>query len=218
VEPEFWHKRWRLGQIGFHQSTVDRHLQAYWPAFNLPAGSRVFVPLCGKSLDLKWLHERGHAVVGVEISSAAVERFCLEQGILARRRLHAGFEIFEAERLQLFCGDFFALTPALLKSVAAVYDRASLIAWPPEMRAPYVEHITRLTDPGTPTLLIAAEYPQVQMQGPPFSVTRDVIDRLYLSHHSIDELGRYEFQEIEPRLKARGLTELREVCYRLTRL
>jgi thiopurine S-methyltransferase len=218
VEPEFWHKRWRLGQIGFHQSAVDRHLKAYWPALNLPAKSCVFVPLCGKSLDLKWLHDRGHTVVGVEISPAAVETFCLEQGIPARRRQWAGFEIFEAERLTLYCGDFFALTPALLGSVSAVYDRASLIAWPPETRIPYVEHITRLTSPGTPTLLIAVEYPELQMQGPPFSVTRDAIDRLYSAHHSIHELGRYDFAEIEPRLRARGLTELREVCYRLTRL
>jgi thiopurine S-methyltransferase len=218
VQPEFWHKRWCSGQIGFHQSTVDRHLKAYWPALKQPPNSAVFVPLCGKSLDLKWLHNRGHAVVGVEISPAAVETFCLEQGIPARRRVCAGFEIFEAERLQLFCGDFFALTPALLGSVSAVYDRASLIAWPPAMRASYVEHITRLTTPGTPTLLIAVEYPEMQLEGPPFSVTGDVIDRLYSGHHSIHELGRYDFAEIEPRLRARGLTELREVCYRLTRL
>jgi thiopurine S-methyltransferase len=218
VQPEFWHKRWRLGQIGFHQSVVDRHLKAYWPALKQRPNSGVFVPLCGKSLDLKWLHDQGHSVVGVEISLAAVETCFLEQGIPARRRLCASFEVFEAERLKLYCGDFFALTPALLGNVAAVYDRASLIAWPPAMRAPYVEHITRLTSPGTPTLLIAVEYPEIEMQGPPFSVRGDEIDRLYSAHHSIQELGRYDFVEIEPRLKARGLTELREVCYRLTRL
>ena len=218
MQPEFWHKRWRLGQIGFHQSAVDQHLKAYWPALNLPAGSRVFVPLCGKSLDMKWLHSLGHSVVGVEISSAAVEAFLMEQGFAARRRLYAGFEIFESDRLTLFCGDFFALTPELLGSISAVYDRASLIAWPPSMRVPYVEHITRLTSPGTPTLLIAVEYPQKQMEGPPFSVMGDVVGNLYAGRHSIEELGRYDFKEIEPRLKARGLTELREVCYRLTRL
>jgi thiopurine S-methyltransferase len=218
VQPEFWHKRWRSGQIGFHQLAVDRHLKAYWPGLNLPANSRVFVPLCGKSLDLIWLRERGHSVVGVEISSAAVETFCMEQGIAATRRQVGGLEIFEADNLQLFRGDLFELTPALLGRVAAVYDRASLIAWPSELRAPYVDQITRLTSPGTQTLLISVEYPQSQMSGPPFSVTGDDIGEMYLRQHSIEPLGRHEILEIEPRLKARGLTELREVCYRLTRL
>jgi thiopurine S-methyltransferase len=218
VQPEFWHKRWRSGQIGFHQSAVDRYLKAYWPGLNLPANSRVFVPLCGKSLDLVWLRDRGHSVVGVEISPAAVETFCMEHGIPATRRLVGGLEIFEADKLQLFRGDLFELTPALLGSVSAVYDRASLIAWPPALRAAYVEKITQLTRPGTPTLLIAVEYPQSQMVGPPFSVTRDDIDKLYSGHHSIDELARHDIVEIEPRLRARGLTELREVCYRLARL
>jgi thiopurine S-methyltransferase len=218
VQPEFWHKRWHLGQIGFHQLAVDRHLKAYWPGLNLPANSRVFVPLCGKSLDLLWLRERGHSVVGVEISPAAVETFCLENGIVATRRLVGGFEIFEADNLQLIRGDLFELTPALLGGVAAIYDRASLIAWPPALRAPYVNQITQLTSPGTQTLLIAVEYPQSQMVGPPFSVTGDDIEDLYHQHHSIEPLGRHEIVDIEPRLRARGLTELREVCYRLTRL
>jgi thiopurine S-methyltransferase len=218
VQPEFWHKRWRSGQIGFHQSVVDRHLKAYWPGLKLPPNSTVFVPLCGKSLDLKWLHDRGHSVIGVEISPAAVETFCLEHGIPAARRTLGGFDIFEAERLRMFRGDFFALTPELLGNLSAVYDRAALIAWPPKLRAAYVEQIARLTSPGTPTLLIAVEYPQKQMEGPPFSLTADDIDKLYSEHHSIDELARHDILEIEPRLKARGLTELREVCYRLTRL
>jgi thiopurine S-methyltransferase len=93
-----------------------------------------------------------------------------------------------------------------------------LISWTPALRASYVEHMTALTGPGTQTFLIAVEYPQAQMSGPPFSVTHDDIHRLYADHHSIEVLGRHEILHLEPRLKARGLTELSEVCYRLTRL
>jgi thiopurine S-methyltransferase len=81
-----------------------------------------------------------------------------------------------------------------------------------------VKKLTSLTSPGTQTLLIAVEYPPEQMQGPPFPLTRGTIEELYLGHYSIEELGRHEILELEPRLKARGLTELREVCYRMTRL
>jgi thiopurine S-methyltransferase len=217
VQPEFWQERWRTAQIGFHQAAVDRHLQAYWRTLKLAAGSSVFVPLCGKSLDLPWLCEQGHAVSGVELSAIAVEAFLMEHGIPARRRALNGFDIYEAERLTLYRGDFFKLTPTLVGNVSAVYDRASLISWTPALRAAYVEHVTALTNPGTQTLLIAVEYPQAEMDGPPFSVTRDDIHRLYADHHSIEELGRHEILHLEPRLKARGLTELSEVCYRLTR-
>jgi thiopurine S-methyltransferase len=218
LQPEFWHERWRTGQIGFHQSAVDRHLRRHWPALGLAAHSRVFAPLCGKSLDLQWLRQLGHSVVGVELSAVALESFCMEQGMLVRRRTLDRFDIYEAAQLQLYRGDFFALTPELLGSLAAVYDRAALISWTPELRAAYVAHVTALSRPGTLTLLIAIEYPQAQMSGPPFSLGTEEIHRLYSGSHSIQELSRENILANEPRLRSRGVTQLHEVCYRLTRL
>jgi thiopurine S-methyltransferase len=218
VQPDFWLDRWRTAQIGFHQAAVDRHLKAYWPRLMLPAGSPVFVPLCGKSLDLLWLRDRGHSVKGVELSPVALESFLMEHGIPAMRRVLVDFDVYEADGFTLFRGNYFKLTPALLGGVSAVYDRAALISWTPAARESYVKHLTSLTSPGTQTLLIAVEYPPEQMKGPPFPLTRDTIESLYAGHYSIEELGRHEILELEPRLKARGLTELREVCYRTTRL
>lgn len=218
MKPDFWLDRWRTAQIGFHQAAVDRHLKAYWPLLKLSANSPVFVPLCGKSLDLMWLRTMGHAVKGVELSPLALESFLMEHSIPARRRILADFDAYEADGFTLFRGDFFKLTPALIGSVSAVYDRAALISWTPEARESYVRHLTLLTTRGTQTLLIAVEFPPGQMSGPPFPLTRDTIENLYAGHYSIEELARHEILELEPRLKARGLTELREVCYRLTRL
>ena len=218
MQPDFWLDRWRTAQIGFHQAAVDRHLKAYWPLLKLPANSRVFVPLCGKSLDLLWLRNLGNSVLGVELSPVALESFLMEHGIPARRRALADFDVYEADGFTLFCGDYFKLTPALLGSVLAVYDRAALISWTPAARESYVEQLTFLTSPGTQTLLITVEYPPEQMKGPPFPLMRDTIESLYADRYSIEELARHEILELEPRLKARGLTELREVCYRMTRL
>lgn len=218
MQPEFWLDRWRTAQIGFHQAAPDKHLQAYWPTLKLPANSRVLVPLCGKSLDLLWLRDQGHTVVGVELSPVAVESFLMEHGIPARRRVLGEFDLYEAPGFNLLRGDFFKLTPELLGSVSAVYDRAALISWTPALQAAYANHLTSLTKSGAQTLLITVEYPEKQMSGPPFPLGRDVIDALYAKHHSIEQLGSHEILDLEPRLRARGLTELREVCYRLTRL
>ncbi len=218
MQPDFWHERWRIGQIGFHQPSVDRHLKEHWPQLGLPANSRVFVPLCGKSLDLEWLRQRGHTMAGVDLSAVALESFCMERGILAMRRTFDAFDVYEAEDLRLYRGDFFALTPELLGGFAAIYDRAALISWTPEVRPAYVAHLSSLTRPGAQTLLITMEYPQEQMQGPPFSVNEDDVHRLYAPNHAIRTLSRHDILANEPRLRSRGLTQLHEICYRLTRL
>jgi thiopurine S-methyltransferase len=218
VQPEFWLDRWRLAQTAFHQLSVDHFLSAYWPTLNPSMTGSVFVPLCGKSLDLLWLRDRGHSVVGVELSAVALESFCQEHGILAWRRSLADFDVYEAHSFRLFQGDFFKLTGPMLGNASLIYDRAALISWVPSLRAPYVEHMTALSAPGAETLLITLEYPQDKMKGPPFSVTSDDVRHLYASAHSIEELDRRDILEFEPRFKARGLTELHEVCYRLVRL
>lgn len=217
MQPEFWHERWRRGQTAFHQSQVDRHLRQHWQDLGLDRGSRVFVPLCGKSLDLLWLRDRGHSVVGVELSSVALQALCMENGIPARRRTKPDFDIYEAPNLELLCGDFFALTPASVGNIAAVYDRGALISWTDELRQPYVEHMTRLAPAGAKTLLITLEYPQVQTAGPPFSIPTAEVERLYADRFAIKELSRHDTLANEPRMRARGVTELFEVCYRLTR-
>ena len=217
MEPRFWHERWRTGRIGFHQPSIDRSLKAQWPELEMGQGSRVFVPLCGKSLDLLWLRDRGHFVTGIELSATAAEAFFLENGVAARRRVQDAFDIYEAERIRLMRGDFFALTPALLGRAEAVYDRAALISWMTALRAPYVEHLASLLAPAARMLLISLEYPQSQMAGPPFSVTRDEIMRLYSPNFSIEEVARQDILASEARLRSVGITELFEVCYLLVR-
>lgn len=218
MQPDFWLERWRTGQIGFHQPAVDRHLRRHWPDLGLADSSRVFVPLCGKSLDLLWLRERGHSVAGVELSAVALESLCMEQGVLAKRRTLEHFDVYEAAQIQLYRGDFFKLAPELLGTFSAIYDRASLISWTPELRPAYVAQVAALSQPGTLTLLIAMEYPQAQMPGPPFSLSAEDIDLLYSGSHAIQQLSRQDILANEPRLRSRGLTQLHEVCYRLTRL
>jgi thiopurine S-methyltransferase len=218
LQPEFWHQRWRAGQVGFHQAAVDRHLERYWPGLEVPRTARVFVPLCGKSLDLLWLRDRGHSVSGVELSAIALEAFCMENGIAAGRRTLARFDLYQASRLQLYCGDFFDLTTEILGPAAAVYDRAALISWAPELRAAYVRHLIALTQPGTKILLVTVEYSQAEMTGPPFNVSAEAVQTLFEGHFAIQLLGREDTLAGEARLRARGLTALHEACYALTRL
>ncbi len=135
----------------------------------------MFVPLCGKSLDLLWLAGQGHPVLGVEISPVGVESFFQENGLKPQVTDAPPFRRYQVDELTVLCGDFFALTPGHLQGVTAVFDRASLIALPPELRPRYAEHLQGLLRPETRILLVTLDYDQAEMAGPPFSVGEDEV-------------------------------------------
>jgi len=179
MQPDFWHQRWQDNRIGFHQDTPTPLLQKHWPALGVPAGTKVFVPLAGKSLDMLWLAEQGHRVLGVELSQLAVERFFAEHGLqpdieTTRYGIH-----YRAGNIELICGDAFGLDEAILADCAAVFDRAALIALPPELRRRYVRELHARLPAGCRGLLITLEYPQDERAGPPFSVPEDEVRALY---------------------------------------
>jgi len=109
MEPHFWLERWRTGQIAFHQASVDRSLRRHWPALGISAGSRVLAPLCGKSLDLLWLHDQGLEVLGVELAVTAVESFFLENGLPARRRASVPLVVYDGLGKRVFWGVLVAM-------------------------------------------------------------------------------------------------------------
>lgn len=217
MEPEFWHQRWQRGEIGFHLDRPNPHLVTYWPALALPAGARVLVPLCGKSRDLAWLAERGHEVVGVELSQIAVTDFFREQGWLASTQARGEFISHRAEGVEILCGDCFALDRSLVGSLDAIYDRAALVALPPELRRRYSELLAELLAMGGQMLLVTFDYPQEQMSGPPFSVGPDQVRDLYGKHFAIDLLTSEDILDAEPRFRQRGLQMLHEHVFHLVR-
>lgn len=218
MDPEFWHQRWQRKEIGFHLDRPNPRLLEHWGALRLAAGSRVLVPLCGKSRDLAWLAQAGHRVLGVELSPIAVAEFFAEQGLQPRRRSRGPFESLAAGDIELLCGDFFALDREITGPVDALYDRAALVALPPPLRARYAQLLATLLSPGAAMLLVTFDYPELQMQGPPFAVGSEQVRALYAERFSIDQLADEDILDAEPRFRERGLTELREYVYLLRRL
>jgi thiopurine S-methyltransferase len=217
MEPEFWVERWQRNEIGFHQDRVNSYLELFWGDVVGDRNTAVFVPLCGKSQDMVWLHERGHTVVGVELSLIAVESFFAEQKLVPTRHEIDGLVLFEAQGYKLYCGDYFALKSQHLLQARAVYDRASLVALPPPLRNRYAQHLTQLLAPGVRTLLVAVDYPTQQMQGPPFAVIDAEIRTLYGAAFAVQSVLVRNALEDNPRFKARGLTRLEDRVYTLER-
>lgn len=216
MQQEFWVERWEQNQIGFHSEDINRHLQQHWPTLDIATGSRMFVPLCGKSNDMLWLLGQGYEVIGVELSPLAVKAFFADNGLPATTRQQGKFSVSEMDGLRILCGDFFELTADDLAGVNAVYDRASLVALPPEMRAAYASHMQDLLAPGTKTLLVAFDYPQHEMPGPPFSVQSAEVQTLYSSWCDVELSCIEDILDQEPRFRDRGVSRMQEQVYTLT--
>lgn len=217
MQHEFWLQRWQEGLIGFHQDRINDYLTRHFSRTNAQQGGTVLVTLCGKSLDMVWLHEQGFRVVGVELSSLAVKSFFSENNLQPTITSSGKFQRYHADDITLLCGDFFDLTAADINDITAVYDRASLIALPPEMRPVYADHLTRLLPSGTNVLLISMEYPQDQMQGPPFAVRASEVHELYDNNFEVEHLESMDVLADNLHLKERGLSELTERTFLLTR-
>jgi thiopurine S-methyltransferase len=191
MHPEFWHQRWADNQIGFHQDAPTPLLLKHWQSLGVASGAQVFVPLAGKSLDMAWLASQGHRVLGVELSQLAVEQFFAEHDLRPDIRESRYGRHYSAGGIELICGDAFALDADALRECAGVFDRAALIALPPELRARYVSELYARLPSRCRGLLVTLEYPQEERAGPPFSVAEDEVIRLFCDGWEIARLERH---------------------------
>ena len=172
MQPDFWRARWAENQIGFHEGTPNSFLAEY--VEQLRPAKRVLVPLCGKSEDLAFLASRGFEVIGIELVEDAVRAFFAEHQLTPTVEKHGALTSLRGNGVHLIAGDFFAVAPALTGPIDAFYDRAALIALPPELRDRYIAHLKTFATRG---LLITIEYAPGVRSGPPFSVPPDEVQR-----------------------------------------
>lgn len=217
MHPDFWHQRWHDNQIGFHQDKPTPLLLKHWPAIDAPDGAKIFVPLAGKSLDMVWFASQGYRVLAVELSPLAIEQFISEHGVVPEVRESRHGTHYIAGNIEIIQGDVFALDSGVLEDCDVVFDRAALIALPPELRQRYANQVYSLLPQGCRGLLITLEYPQDEKQGPPFSVTEAEVRRLYEAHWTVEVLERRDILAQQPTFIADGVTSLDTVVYQLIR-
>lgn len=189
MDPTFWHERWTLNRIGFHEGKPNAFLLDHLPRLALAPGARIFVPLCGKTRDIAFLLAQGLHVAGAELSQLAVSQLFAEMEVEPAVTPQGPLTRYAAPGLDIWCGDIFDLSRETLGPVDAVYDRAALVALPPDMRARYGAHLADLTA-RAPQLLLSFEYDQAAMDGPPFSVSEEEIRALYGADYDILTLER----------------------------
>jgi thiopurine S-methyltransferase len=183
----------------------------------VPRGTRVLVPLAGKTLDMVWLAAQGLRVLGVELSPLAVQAFFAEHQLRPRRRVSALGEHYAAGDIEVIQGNVFDLDADTLASCAAIYDRAALIALPASMRQQYAQSIYARLPADCRGLLITLDYPPGEMDGPPFAVPPAEVHSLFEPGWRVAALEHRDIYANEPGLAARGLSALATDVFRLDR-
>jgi thiopurine S-methyltransferase len=184
---------WQTNQIGFHESEVHPFLERHFDALGLQSGSRVFLPLCGKSLDIKWLMSKNVSVLGVELSEIAVRGLFADLDVRPSVSQAGKLTRYSSNKIDIFVGDIFHLDIGMVGALNAVYDRAALIALPPEMRNRYTRQINSIAH-RTRQLLVTLEYDSSLRAGPPFSVCADEVYEHYYKSHDLTCLESRRFE------------------------
>ncbi|HVX05333.1 MAG TPA: thiopurine S-methyltransferase [Rhodanobacteraceae bacterium] len=223
MKAEYWLQRWREGRTGWHHESVMPLLEKHWETLGVARGTRVLVPLCGKSLDMLWLAQQGMRVLGIEISPLAVEAFLDENRLHASRTEAADGVHYRitnalgAGEIELINGDVFGIAPGEFGECRAFYDRAALIAFPAPMRDRLVREVYAKLPAGARGLLITLDYPENEMEGPPFSVDEAEVRRLFDAQWDIRQLERRDILASQPSFSENGVTALHTAIYDLTR-
>lgn len=203
MNSSFWHQRWENNEIGFHEGKPNPLLVKHFHELPVAKGRRIFVPLCGKTLDISWLLSRDYRVAGAELSQLAIEQLFMELGMQPGITTIGNVEQWSANNLDIFVGDIFAVSEKMLGPIDAIYDRAALVAFPEDLRKRYTAHLTEVTK-NSPQLLICYEYDQSLMDGPPFSVSNEEVHRHYATMYDLKLLSS---AEVAGGLKGKGPTK-----------
>ena len=184
MEPNFWLEKWQTNNIAFHKSEANPLLVEYFKELSLIKDSRIFLPLCGKTLDIAWLLAQGYRVAGVELSKIAIKQLFQELGIEPKIEKVGELIHYSGKNIDIFVGNIFNLDSNILGLVDGIYDRAALVALPKETRDRYTTHLMKITNKA-PQLLMSYEYEQNLMEGPPFSVNNEEIHQHYQDSYDL---------------------------------
>ncbi|ALS98787.1 thiopurine S-methyltransferase [Lacimicrobium alkaliphilum] len=189
MDSDFWHQKWERGDIGFHEQQVNPALVGNMESLNLIKGSRLFLPLCGKTQDIAWLLAQGYRVVGAELSKRAINELFQQLNVTPDITEAGELTRYSANNIDIWAGDIFNLGANSLGAVDAIYDRAALVALPEEMRQRYAIHLDAICH-SVQQLLVTCEYNQQLHDGPPFSVSEQELQRLYGNQYQLNRLAQ----------------------------
>lgn len=212
MEAQFWKKAWDEGRIGFHRGEFHPELLKYFPLLEAKGEQSILVPLCGKTLDITWLSHQELYVTGLELCQKAVLEYFKDHAI---ENYEVEENTYTHQNITLEVGDFFNHNRE--SGYDFIYDRAAIVALPPEMRTRYAKKCLELLRPQGKSLLIAFEYDQSKIDGPPFNVSEEEINSLFGKEAKVELLDTQSEKPKNPKFQEAGLERFTQKVYLITK-
>lgn len=134
---ETWEQDWCTDNPEFHNNEVNAMLIKQHHDFTGGRNNlRILVPLCGKSLDMIWLADQGHSVVGVELIRKGIEAFLRDNKLthreesitLAPEKQGTVFKVNDKEISLFECSIFDFSAEVAGGQFDCIWDRGSMTA------------------------------------------------------------------------------------------
>jgi len=132
---------------------------------------------------LRWLVDRGHEVIGIELVERAVDELHAARGVAPEVTRDGAVTVYRSPGMTVLCGDLFTIAPGCVAPADRVWDRGALVALPPDRRGAYVACLRAMVAGDWQVLLNAVTYDPAVMDGPPFSLTERDVRALYADCH-----------------------------------
>ncbi|XP_071771481.1 putative thiopurine S-methyltransferase isoform X2 [Centroberyx gerrardi] len=220
MAPGEWEERWRDDRIGFHQPQVHKMLESNIDKVLAGrTGVRFFFPLCGKAVDMKWLADMGHSVVGVEFAEKAIRQFFEDSNMTYSEQpvpAIPGAKVYKSSEgnISLYQCDLYNFSSSIEGQFGAIWDRGSLVAINPGDREKYASLIMSLMAKDCRYLLDTLLYNPELYEGPPFFVPDDQVHSLFGSSCDIELLQSVD--TLTERQRAWGLDSFTENVHLIT--
>ncbi|KAM9307702.1 putative thiopurine S-methyltransferase [Gastrophryne carolinensis] len=167
-----WKRNWEIGKIVFHEKEKHPLLVEFLDEMiNGRQKLNIFFPLCGKNVDMKWLAEKGHTIVGVDISEIGLKQFFEEQSVPFVEEAVPdipGAKVFKStsENISLYCCSIYQISDSVIGKFDGIWDRGSLVAINLIERQRYVDIMLSLLNQDCRYLLITVDFNPALIQGP----------------------------------------------------
>ena len=221
MDTTYWLERWETGNTRFDEPEPHRYLTRFFEQVAPQKINPVFVPLCGKSVDMTWLLQQQQQVIGVEISPIPLQTF-IQQNQLQPSLTHTTYgTVYQTNHCTLYESNLFDLPTDVLQPINLVYDRGALVALPwPDLRKQYIQWYQEKLPIGTRVLLISFETDANLSTsiGPPFPINSNELTQQFGIHFSIELLAREYLEDLQPHWRDRGLKQLYECAYCLEKI
>uniref|UniRef100_A0A3Q1FXA9 thiopurine S-methyltransferase n=1 Tax=Acanthochromis polyacanthus TaxID=80966 RepID=A0A3Q1FXA9_9TELE len=203
---EEWEEYWQKDNIGFH---IDHS--------NLKCVCHPIMLLL-LSVAVR-LADRGHSVVGVEISEKAVRQFFEENNMTYSEEAAAGVpgaKVFKSSEksISLYQCDLYDFSSSVEGQFGAIWDRGSLVAVNPQDREKYAALMVSLMAKDCRYLVDNLLYNPTLYKGPPFFVPDEQLHSLFGHCCNIELLQAAD--ALTDRTRKWGLDYLTEKVHLLT--